>query len=203
MASVAGRCARVVLSAAADRAGAHLNEEIGAVVDALARAAVFFGTEDGACATKVLQSSRIPVAERRTLREEIAKELDLPGEVTALVETLAAGRSLRSMRAVAGRAAAAADAFTDVARVEVRTAKELPEGVSEGLLARIGSAMEKILRRPVRIDISEDPGLLAGMVVRAGDRIWDGSLLGRMARSREELSVGDIRAAKQGAHATE
>ena len=203
MASVAGRCARVVLSAAADRGGAHLDEEIGAVVNALARAAAFFGTEDGRVAARVLQSSRIPAAERRALREEIAKALDLPREVAALVETLSAGRSLRSLRAVAARAAAAADAFTHVARVEVRTARELPEGVSQGLLARIGSAMEKILRRPVRVDVSEAPGLLAGVVVRAGDRIWDGSLRGRMARSREALSAGDVRAATQAVHATE
>jgi F-type H+-transporting ATPase subunit delta len=187
-----GRFARAVLSAAAAQG------RLEPAVDALARAAQFFGTEDGALAADVLQSRLVPAAERRALREEIAKALELPREVAVFVETLSAGRALGVLPAVAARASSVADAFRDFARVEVRTARALPEDASEGILKRIRAAMEKILRRPVRIDVSEDPGLLAGMVVRAGDRIWDGSLLGWMARSREALSSGDVRAATLG-----
>jgi F-type H+-transporting ATPase subunit delta len=187
-----GRFARAVLSAAAAQG------RLEPAVDALARAAAFFGTEDGALAADVLQSRVVPAAERRALREEIAKALELPREVAVFVETLSAGRALGVLPAVAARASSVADAFRDFARVEVRTARALPEDASEGILERIGAAMEKILRRPVRVEVSEDQDLLAGMVVRAGDRIWDGSLRGWMARSREALSAGDVRAATQG-----
>ena len=107
------------------------------------------------------------------------------------MEALASRRGLRVLRAVAARASSLAETFAEVARVEVRTARSLPEGVA----ARIASAMERILGRPTRLEIVEDEGVLAGVVVRAGDRIWDGSLRGRMARAREALVAGGISAA--------
>ncbi len=160
------------------------------MVEALARAAEFFGTEDGRLAATVLQSSRVPAAERKTLQEEVARALGLPREAAALVEVLATRRALRVLRAVATRASSLAEALVDVARVEVRTAGALPEDVA----GRIRAAMERVLGRPVRVEVTEDPGLLAGVIVRSGDRIWDGSLRGRVARAREALAAGDASA---------
>ena len=196
-AAVAGRCARTVLAASRSGRSRHGPDvaaagrgAVEAAVEALACAADLFDTKDGRLAADVLQSSRVPAAER-TLLEEIARLLELPREVAALVEALASRRGLRVLRAVAARASSLAETFAEVARVEVRTARSLPEGVA----ARIASAMERILGRPTRLEIVEDEGVLAGVVVRAGDRIWDGSLRGRMARAREALVAGGISAA--------
>ena len=178
-ATAAGRCARAVVSAAAGRG--NLEEAVGA----LARAAAFFGTEDGRLAARVLQSSRSPAAEREALQEEVARALELPREAAAVVEALASGRALRALRAVAARASSLGETFGEVARVEIRTAMALPEGAS----ARVGSAMERILGRPVRVEVVEDAGVIAGVVVKVGDRIWDGSLRGRLVRAREALAA--------------
>jgi F-type H+-transporting ATPase subunit delta len=173
-AAIARRCARIVLAASAGRGAVE------ATVEALARAADLFDTEDGRLAADVLQSTRVPAAERGARLEEITRLLEPPREVAALLEALASRRALRVLRAVAARASSLAETFAEVARVEVRTAGSLPEGVP----ARIASAMERMLGKPTRLEIVEDEGVLAGVVVKAGDRIWDGSLRGRMARVR-------------------
>ena len=168
----------------------RVDQAIWEAADALARAAEFFGTRDGRLAADFLQSSRVPAAERETLAEGIGDGLELPREVASLVQVLANARTLRVLRQVAALASSLAGAFTEDVRVQVRTAMPLPEGVT----ARIVAAMERILGRPVRVELREDPELLAGVLVKSGDRVWDGSLRGHVARAKESVVVGEARA---------
>ena len=69
--------------------------------------------------------------------------------------------------------------------MKVRTARPLAEEV----LSRIETVVGEVLRRPVRLVVQEDRGLLAGLVVRYGNKIWDGSLAGRVSRAAEALSI--------------
>lgn len=54
--------------------------------------------------------------------------------------------------------------------------------------ARLVSALTERLKREVSIDVSIDPTLLGGVVIRAGDTVIDGSLRGRLGKLAEVIN---------------
>ncbi len=83
--------------------------------------------------------------------------------------------------------AALFDVRTDEAeglvRAHVRSAAALTDAQSKTLAA----SLEKALGAKVAFDVAVEPSLLGGVVVRAGDRLWDMSLKGRLRRLGEKL----------------
>ncbi|WP_434526317.1 F0F1 ATP synthase subunit delta [Photorhabdus asymbiotica] len=67
--------------------------------------------------------------------------------------------------------------------VEVISATEM----SEQQLAKISTAMEKRLSRKVKLNCKIDKSVIAGVVVRAGDLVIDGSIRGRLDRLTDVL----------------
>ena len=67
--------------------------------------------------------------------------------------------------------------------VDVVTAAPL----SEALRARLAAALGQRLGREVRVEVSIDPTLLGGAVIRAGDTVIDGSLRGRLNKLADAL----------------
>ncbi len=81
------------------------------------------------------------------------------------------------------------DTFKDeaqgVADVTVTSATE----INEAQRAKLSAAMEKRLRRKVRLHCQTDPALIGGAVLRSGDLVIDGSLSSRLARIAYELTA--------------
>ena len=69
--------------------------------------------------------------------------------------------------------------------VEVISACALSEA-QQGMLA---AALERRLRRTVRLRCSHDPALIGGASVRAGDLVIDGSLRARLERVARQLTA--------------
>ena len=69
-----------------------------------------------------------------------------------------------------------------IAEVEVISANQLSEQ-----LARIVSAMEKRLSRKVKLNCKIDKSVMAGIIIRAGDMVIDGSVRGRLDRLADVL----------------
>ena len=67
--------------------------------------------------------------------------------------------------------------------VEVTSASAL----SEPQLDKITSAMEKRLSRKVKLNCKIDKSVVAGVVIRAGDMVIDGSIRGRLERLADVL----------------
>jgi len=70
---------------------------------------------------------------------------------------------------------------------KVRSAHELSEAERETLAERLGRRMGKEMVLEVKVE----PNLLAGVVVRVGDWVFDASLKGELARMRGKLSAGN------------
>jgi F-type H+-transporting ATPase subunit delta len=94
--------------------------------------------------------------------------------IRTLVEV---GRQLREM----------ADARKGLLRAEVTSAAPL----SDDYCARLRTQLERMTGKTVVLDKREDPGLIAGLVTRIGDRIIDGSLRTRLAVMRDALRPHD------------
>ncbi|WP_297197985.1 F0F1 ATP synthase subunit delta [uncultured Pluralibacter sp.] len=67
--------------------------------------------------------------------------------------------------------------------VEVTSAAAL----SDEQLAKITAAMEKRLSRKVKLNCNIDKSVMAGLIIRAGDTVIDGSVRGRLERLADVL----------------
>ncbi|WP_145600694.1 ATP synthase F1 subunit delta, partial [Yersinia frederiksenii] len=67
--------------------------------------------------------------------------------------------------------------------VEVSSASAL----NDEQLAKIAAAMEKRLSRKVKLNCKIDKSVMAGVVIRAGDMVIDGSVRGRLERLADVL----------------
>jgi F-type H+-transporting ATPase subunit delta len=108
------------------------------------------------------------------------------GEAGAnFVRTLAANRRLAVLPEIAERFDTLKDAEQGVADVTVTSAAPLAAGQQQALSA----ALERRLKRTVRLRCETDPKLIGGAVLRAGDLVIDGSLRTRLERIAYELTA--------------
>ena len=70
-----------------------------------------------------------------------------------------------------------------IAEVEVTSATAL----SEEQLSKISAAMEKRLSRKVKLNCSMDASLMAGVLIKAGDLVIDGTVRGKLDRMADAL----------------
>ena len=68
---------------------------------------------------------------------------------------------------------------------EVTTARKLTAEDKATLLDQVSA----LAKGKVDANFSVDPSILGGVVVRLGSTVYDGSVLGRVERLREELSA--------------
>ena len=174
----AARYARAFVAVAASR------DRVEESVRSLRSAAEFFASAEGRRAADVLQSSRVPRGERIGLLGDISAALSLTEEVDAVVRDFARARALGDLGALAARARTFASRLAPRAEGELRTAMALPEEAIDGIRA----AAERLVGRDVKLSVVEDASLIGGVVLRVGNKIWDGSLAGRLARAAEALA---------------
>jgi F-type H+-transporting ATPase subunit delta len=101
------------------------------------------------------------------------------------VRTLAANRRLAYLPEIAARFDELKDTAEGVADVTVTSAAALDDAQRNKLAA----ALEKRLKRKVRLHCEIDPNLIGGAVVRAGDLVIDGSVSARLNRIAYELTA--------------
>ncbi len=68
-------------------------------------------------------------------------------------------------------------------RVSVKTAFPLSQELSE----KIQSMLEKLTGKNVEMTVEEDPSLVAGVVVKIGDKVYDGSIKSQLNSIRQLL----------------
>ena len=132
----------------------------------------------------LLDNPRVTAAELAELVIGIAgPELGEHGE--NFVRTLAANHRLAYLPEISTRFDVLKDAAQGVADVTVTSAAALDEARQKKLTA----ALEKRLKRKVRLHCEVDPSLIGGAVLRAGDLVIDGSLSTRLERIAYELTA--------------
>ena len=101
------------------------------------------------------------------------------------VRTLAANRRLGYLPEIAAQFDILKDAAQGVADVTVTSAAALNARQQQ----QLAQALEKRLKRTVRLHSEVDPTLIGGAVLRSGDLVIDGSLRTRLERIAYELTV--------------
>lgn len=162
----------------------HLGEETGqleALVGELGRAGLAY--EDSAELRAALENPLVPHAAKKGILTEVAQRLSLGASAKNTLLLLSDRRRLRALPAIVRELRILSDKKRGVVRALVSTAKPL----GSAYLDRLKVQLEKMTGKKVELDVTEDPSLLAGVVTRIGDRIYDGSLRSRLRELHAQL----------------
>lgn len=122
-------------------------------------------------------------ADRKTAALDAALGGRFSREIIALVEALVRHHRGEAAPAVSEAFQALADRADGVVVAEAETVAPLTDQQRERLVA----ALERLTGQRVRLEERLDASVLAGVRLRVGDRLIDGSAAGRLARMSEEL----------------
>ena len=162
-------------------AEARKNGGLGPWSEALQAAALV--VQDPRVAT-LLDNPRVTPQELAQLVDGIAAPQ--LGELGAnFVRTLADNHRLGYLPEIAELFDTLKDAAEGVADVTLTSATPL----DETRRAKISAALERRLKRKIRLHCATDPALIGGAVLRAGDLVIDGSLRTRLERIAYELTL--------------
>jgi F-type H+-transporting ATPase subunit delta len=132
----------------------------------------------------LLDNPRVTPAELANLVTGISGE-KLGSMGANFVGTLAVNHRLGFLPEIAALFDTFKDEALGVADVTVTSAAALDEAQRR----RLTAALEKRLRRTVRLHCNTDPALIGGAVLRAGDLVIDGSLRTRLERIAYALTA--------------
>jgi F-type H+-transporting ATPase subunit delta len=132
----------------------------------------------------LLDNPRVTPGELANLVDEIAA-VPLGEHGANFVRTLADNHRLGYLPEIAELFDELKDDAEGVADVTVTSAAALDEAQR----GKISAALERRLRRKVRLHCQTDPSLIGGAVLRAGDLVIDGSLRTRLERIAYELTA--------------
>jgi F-type H+-transporting ATPase subunit delta len=135
-------------------------------------------------AAKLLSSPRVTPADLVELIAGIAgSSLDENGR--NFIGTLAQNRRLGLLPEIAALYEILRAEVENVADVQITSAIPL----SDAQRQRLAAALQKRLKREVRLQCDVDASLLGGAVVRSGDVVIDGSLKAGLARLASEIAL--------------
>ena len=171
---LAGRYARALFEAAqAAKAADAVRQDLAALAQAWRK--------DAALSTALSHPRLSPAEKKAAVKRALQKA---PHALTdRFVGLLLAKKRGSLLPATSALFEARADEAAGISRVQARTARPLADAQVKALSA----ALEKALKTKVALEVVEDEALLGGVVVRAGDRLWDLSLRGRLEKLREKL----------------
>lgn len=109
---------------------------------------------------------------------------DLDDHGRSFLTTLADNRRLAILPQIAELYEELRAEIENVADVEITSAVALDDAQR----TRLSKALEKRLRRSVRLHCAVDPSLIGGAVVRSGDMVIDGSVKARLERLAADMT---------------
>lgn len=116
-------------------------------------------------------------AEQGQAMAAVAGAMELGQTVTNLVGLMASKRRLFALPEVIEMVAALAAEHRGEVTAQVTAARELSEAQVEALKSKLAGATD----RTVKLDISVDPALIGGLVVKLGSRMIDTSIRSKLA----------------------
>lgn len=125
-----------------------------------------------------LSHPRVPAAVKADL---LAQALKKPAPLTGrLLALLIEKKRLDALNEIAERFGALAEEALGRTTVIVSTARPLSAEQAAALKKSLAKIFGDVVLRP-----HADPALLGGLVVRVGDRLWDGSVAAQLARLKD------------------
>jgi F-type H+-transporting ATPase subunit delta len=134
---------------------------------------------------RVVDNLAIPLVEREELLERLLGQRLTPPAFN-LVRLLARQRRMDALPAVVAHFDRLLDQSRGIVAATVTSAAPLSPAETEA----VGSRVQAMTGKQVRLTTAVDPDLIGGLVVRVGDQWMDASVRGRLERLRDQLVAG-------------
>jgi F-type H+-transporting ATPase subunit delta len=131
---------------------------------------------------QVLKSALVSAEQKEEVLDRIFGK-SASTQVVNFLKVLSRHNRLDLLRSIVREAKKLRAQRAGMADVEVRVAQELDDGLLKDLKTRL----QKTLGKEPNLSIKLDPRLIAGIVVRVGDRIYDGSVYTQLERARQAM----------------
>ena len=131
-----------------------------------------------------LENPLVPIASKKAIVAEICDRLALSPTAKNTLLLLVDRRRMRVLPGIAQVLREMNDVKKGMLRAEVISAAPL----SDAYYQKLHAQLEKMTGKKIAIDKRTDPSLLAGVVTRIGDTIYDGSLLARLREMRTAIT---------------
>jgi F-type H+-transporting ATPase subunit delta len=172
---VAQRYARAIFDLGVD------GDNLPALVDDFRRLAELYAQSPEL--DRLMGSPLVGEEARVATMDELADKVGISPLAKNALGVLTRRRRVFALPAIATELDRLADEKSGVARVIVISAERLPDSYRERLVEELASMTGK----KVVLEQKLDPDLLAGVVVRIGDRVIDGSARTRLSELRSQL----------------
>jgi F-type H+-transporting ATPase subunit delta len=130
-----------------------------------------------------LENPLVSHAAKKAVMAELSEQIAATPTMRNVLLLLVDRRRTKTLPYLARTLRELADARKGVVRAEVTTAAPL----GDAYYARLQTQLEKMTGKRVVVDRVTDPSLIAGVVTRIGDRIFDGSLRTRLQSLKDSL----------------
>lgn len=131
-----------------------------------------------------MQNPLIPIASKKAIVAEVCDKLGVSATTKHTILILVDRRRMQILPGIAQVLKEMNDLKKGVLRAEVISAAPL----SDAYYQRLHAQLEKMTGKKIALDKRTDASLLAGVVTRIGDTIYDGSLLSRLREMKNALT---------------
>jgi F-type H+-transporting ATPase subunit delta len=129
------------------------------------------------------RNPRYNLDEKKRILASLGDQIGSPPLLRRFVDLLIQKNRLRQLPEIAKLFGALVDEAQGLEHVRVRVAKGLSKEQETGLKRQLSA----IMRRDVALTVDTDSALIGGMVVSAGNRVYDGSVKGQFQLLRRAL----------------
>ncbi|WP_263353681.1 ATP synthase F1 subunit delta [Acidicapsa acidisoli] len=133
---------------------------------------------------EVFEDPSVPAVQKIAVLDGMKSKLGLAPQVRNLLAVLIDHDRIGAVHEVVAEYHAELQRRLGVHQAEVTTARELNAEDKAALLAHVA----ELTQGRVDATFKLDPSILGGVVVRIGSKVYDGSVLGRVERLKEELA---------------
>ena len=133
---------------------------------------------------EVFEDPSVPSLQKIAVLDGMTSKLGLAPQVRNLLAVLIHNDRILGVREVVAEYHKELQRRLGVHQAEVTTARELDDADKSALLAHVAELAQGQVEATFKLDAS----ILGGVVVRIGSTVYDGSVLGRIERLKEELA---------------
>lgn len=132
----------------------------------------------------MLQSPRIKSEDKKAVLEQIFKD-DVNPEVINVLKVIVDRKRETIVSHLAEEFTAIANEARGIADMYVTTAIPLTQEEE----AKLADTFGKVVNKQLRVHSITDPKVIGGVLVRIGNRVYDGTLAGKLNRFHQELKA--------------
>lgn len=132
----------------------------------------------------VLANPKMPVESKWELLDRVfAGRMSV--KLLTFMKVVARRHRLNAIRAIQRAATKLRDEAAGRIQVQVTVPQPLNDGERSSLVERL----KTVFKKDIRMDISVDPSILGGLVIRVGDTVFDGSINGQLQSLRKTVGA--------------